>query len=63
MPARGSVMSDDGCVVRLSIEDSAAEYLSGGPFSPHYAGIPGPIVVEAVRYMRLGVDLSFQALE
>ncbi len=54
---------DDGCVVRLSIEDSAAEYLSGGPFSPHYAGIPGPIVVEAVRDMRLGVDLSFQALE
>ena len=29
----------------------------------HYAGIPGPIVVEAVRDMRLGVDLSFQALE
>ena len=56
-------MSDDGCVVGLSIEDSAAEYLSGDPFFPRYAGIPGPIVVEAVRDMRLGVDLSFQALE
>ena len=59
----GPVMSDDGYVVGLCIEDSAAEYLSGGPFSPHYAGIPGPIVVEAVRDMSVGVDLPFQALE
>ena len=56
-------MSDDGHVVGLRIEDSAAEYLSDGPFSPHYAGIPGPIVVEVVRDLRLGVDLPFQALE
>ena len=56
-------MSDDGYVVGLCIEDSAAENLSGGPFSPHYAGIPGPVVVAAARDMRLGVDLPFQELE
>ena len=44
-PARGSVLSEDGCIV--------------GPG----AGLPGSIVVEAVRDMRLGVDLAFQALE
>ena len=54
-------MSGDGCVVGLCIGDSAAEYLSGGPFLPHYASIPGPIVVEAVRDMRLGVDLPLSA--
>ena len=56
-------MSDDGYVVGLCTEDSAADYLSGGPFSPHYAGIPGPIVVEGVHDMRLGVNLPFQTLE
>ena len=58
-------MSGDGCVVGLCIGDSAAEYLSGGPFLPHYAGSSpteaGPIVVEAVRDMRLGVDLPLSA--
>ena len=57
------MVSDDGYVVGLCIEDSAAEYLSGGPFFPRFAGIPGPIVVEAVRDMRPGVDLTFRALE
>ena len=42
---RGSVMSDDGCVVGRC------------------AGVPAPIVAEAVGDMRPSVDLPFQALE
>ena len=49
-PARGPVVPN-------------AEYLSGGTFSSPFADIPDPIVVEAVRDMRLDVDSSFQALE
>ena len=42
-----------GAVVRLPT--TARPSLSGSTLSPHSAGIPGPIVVEAVRDMRLGV--------
>lgn len=59
----GPVMSEDGYVVGLCTVDSAAEYSSDGPFSPHYAGIPGPVVVEAVRDMCLGLNLPFEELE
>ena len=41
----------------------AADSLSANTFSPHSLGIPGPIVVETVRDMRLGVEFPVQALE
>ena len=55
-------MSDEGCLVGPCIEDSVAKYLSGGPFSLQLLG-HSPPVVEAVRSMRLSLDLPFQALE
>ena len=51
-----------GAVVPL-VNQCAAESLSGSTFSPLSAGIPGPIVVEALRDMRLGVKVPFPALE
>ena len=43
---------------RLSRSSTTAHpSLSGGNFSPHSAGIADPIVVEAARGARLGVEL------
>ena len=57
------MVSDGRYVVGLCIEDSAAEYLSGGPFLPRFADIPDPIVVKGVRDLHPGVDLPFRAFE
>ena len=62
-PDRRSVVSDDGYVVGLCIEDSAAECLSGGPFLPRFAGIPDPIVVKGVRDMHPCLNAPLWALE
>lgn len=59
----GPVVSDDGYIVGLSIVDSTAEYQAGGAFSPHYAGIPGQVVVGAVASMGLGLQLPFEEYE
>ena len=59
----GPVVSDDGYIVGLSIVDSTAEYRLVEPFSPHYAGIPAQVVVQAVESLRLGIDLPFEKYE
>ena len=59
----GPVVSDDGYIVGLSIVDATAEYRPDEPFSPHYAGIPGQVVVWAVEGLGLGIDLSFEKYE
>ncbi|MYH34839.1 MAG: trypsin-like peptidase domain-containing protein [Cenarchaeum sp. SB0669_bin_11] len=59
----GPVMSDDGYVVGLSIVDATGSYDAGDAFSPHYAGIPGQVIVSAVEDLGLGIDLQFEAFE
>ncbi len=56
-------MSEDGYVVGLSIVDAAGRYDAGEAFSPHYAGIPGHVVVKAVEELGLEIDLRFEEYE
>ncbi|MCY3623560.1 MAG: serine protease [Gammaproteobacteria bacterium] len=58
----GPVLSDDGYFVGLCSEDATAQY-STDAFSPHYAGVPAPVVVQAVKELDVGVELPFQPLE
>ena len=59
----GPVMSEDGYVVGLSTIDATGEYHPDETFSPHYAGIPAQIVVQAVEDLGLGIQLAFQEFE
>ena len=59
----GPVLSYDGYFVGLCSDDATAQYHSHSAFSPHYAGIPAPVVAEAVRDLDVGVQLPFQPLE
>ncbi|MYH32990.1 MAG: trypsin-like peptidase domain-containing protein [Gammaproteobacteria bacterium] len=56
----GPVMSEDGYMVGLCSVDSKGEYHSAEAFSPHYAGIPGQVVVDAVSSFGLGIKLPFE---
>ena len=59
----GPVMSHDGYVVGLSIVDATGKYIGDEAFSPHYAGIPAQVVVEAVESLGLGIELPFEKYE
>ena len=59
----GPVMSDDGYVVGLSIVDATGRYDADDAFTPHYAGIPAQVVVEAVEDLGLGIELPFEQYE
>ncbi|MYB14628.1 MAG: trypsin-like peptidase domain-containing protein [Rhodospirillaceae bacterium] len=59
----GPVMSEDGYVVGLCNVDARGEYCPTGAFSPHYCGIPGQIVVDAVRSLGPGIQLPFEDYE
>ena len=59
----GPVVSEDGYIVGLSIVDAKAEYCSDEAFSPHYAGIPSQVVVEAVASLGLGMELPYEDYE
>ena len=59
----GPVMSDDGYVVGVCTEDVTGEYDVADAFSPHYAGIPAQVVVEAVDSLGLGIQLPFESYE
>ena len=59
----GPVMSDDGYMVGLCNVDAKGEYRPDETFSPHYAGIPGHIVVDAVSSLGLGIQLPFEEYE
>ena len=59
----GPVMSEDGYVVGLSVVDATAEYQPAEVFSPHYAGIPAQVVVEAVKSLGLGIELPIENRE
>ena len=45
----GPVVSEDGYLVGLSIVDATGQYPANEAFSPHYAGIPAQVVVQAVK--------------
>ena len=59
----GPIVSADGYVVGLCVVGSTADYGDDEPFSPHYAGIPGHHVVDAVGDLDLGIDLPVEELE
>ena len=59
----GPVVSEDGYVVGLSIVDATGQYGANEAFSPHYAGIPAQVVVEAVKALGLGIELPFERYE
>lgn len=61
-PAGGLVISDDGYFAKAVHRRLSYRAVRRSVLSPQYAGIPGPLVVEPARDMRLGVDLPFQAL-
>ena len=59
----GPIMSEDGYIVGLCNVDAEGKYLPDEAFSPHYAGIPGQIVVYAVKNLGLGIQLPFEDYE
>ncbi len=59
----GPVVSEDGYVVGLSIVDATGQYRTNEAFSPHYAGIPAQVVVQAVKDLGLGIELPFEPYE
>ncbi len=59
----GPVVSEDGYVVGLSIVDASGLYQANEAFSPHYAGIPAHVVVQAVNDLGLGIELPFEHYE
>ena len=59
----GPVVSEDGYLVGLSIVDATGQYPANEAFSPHYAGIPAQVVVQAVKDLGLGIELPFEHYE
>ncbi len=59
----GPVVSEDGYVVGLSIVDASGQYRTNEAFSPHYAGIPAQVVVQAVKDLGLGIELPYEHYE
>lgn len=59
----GPVLSEDGYVVGMAVEDHAASYESDELFSPHYAGVPADVVVEAVEELAPDIQLVVENLE
>ena len=59
----GPVMSEEGYIVGLSVMDATGRYLQDEAFSPHYAGIPAQVVVEAVKDLCPDIQLPFENYE
>ena len=59
----GPVMSEDGYVLGLSVVDVAGQYQGHEAFSPHYAGIPAQVIVEAVKDLGVHIELPFRHFE
>ncbi len=59
----GPVMSEDGYVLGLSVVDATGQYQGHEAFSPHYAGIPAQVIVEAVKDLGVHIELPFQHFE
>lgn len=59
----GPVMSEDGYLLGLSTVDASAQYGADEAFSPHYAGIPAHVLVEAVSDLEEEVELPFEHYE
>ena len=56
----GPVVSQDGYFVGLATMDASGQYDADEAFSPHFAGVPGHLVVQAVAELGLGFELPFQ---
>ena len=62
----GAVVSDDGYVVGMTTElsDARVRTTEGEDvFSPHYAGIPSPVLARAVDDLGLGVQIPVETYE
>ena len=59
----GPVISENGYVVGLSVVNATGKYHAEEAFSPHYAGIPAQVVVQAVHNLDLGIQLPFENYE
>lgn len=59
----GPVVSEDGFVIGLAVEDHIASYRSDERFAPHYAGVPADVVVEAVEELAPEIELVVGKLE
>ena len=59
----GPVVSDEGYVVGISTTLTDGEYKNENPFSPHYAGIPADVLIDAVSGFELGVRLKHEKYE
>ena len=59
----GVVVSEDGYVVGMTTNLSQGCYKGDEPFAPHYAGIPGDVLGQAVTDLGLGVDLPFERFD
>lgn len=59
----GPVLSEDGYVVGIAVEDHVATYSSDKSFSPHYAGVPAEVVVRAVEELAPDIQLVVENFE
>ena len=59
----GPILSEDGYVVGVAVEDHSATYAGDQVFSPHYAGIPAEIVVKAVEELVTDIQLVIEELD
>ena len=59
----GPILSEDGFIVGLAVEDHLASYAEEQPFSPHYAGIPTQVVVSAVEELAADIQLVVEAFD
>ena len=59
----GPVLSEDGFVVGMAVEDHRADYNGSQPFAPHYAGVPAEVLVYAVEELAPDIQLVIENLE
>ena len=59
----GPVLSEDGFIVGIVAEDHSASYAVDDSFSPHYAGVPAPVVVESVEELAPEIQLVVENFE
>ena len=59
----GPVVSEDGFVIGLAVEDHVVSYSSDERFAPHYAAVPADVVVAAVEELAPEIELVVEKLE
>ena len=59
----GPVVSSDGSVVGICVQESRGDYSDEATFAPHYAGVPANVINRAVADLGIDVDIRFEAFE